>query len=142
MPARSSMLPDVVPGPSNQSSTFLPFTNNRLGCSADSNRWLPSSVGSIHPVVIAASTRLLPGAEMVPAAHASLHSVAQQSPCEPSPHTLPAHGLQPASSATPATCSEWTQPGTWTMPFRINVGGAAGPSAVAASMAYTYTLPC
>src|SRR5215212_9742085 len=105
MPARSSMLPDVVPGPSNQSSTFLPFTNNRLGCSADSNTWLPSSVGSIHPVVIAASTRLLPGAEVVPAAHASaaiahvsLHSVAQQSPCEPSPHTLPAHALQPASS--------------------------------------------
>src|SRR6266540_6669809 len=149
MPADSAMLPDVVPGPSNQSSTFLPLTNSRLGCSADSNTWVPSSAGSIHPVVTAASTRLFPAAELDPAAHASAaiahasdHAVVQQSPCEPSPHTAPAHPLQPASSAAPATCSEWAQPGTWTMPFRISVGGAAGPSAVAASIAYTNTLPC
>ena len=64
-----------------------------------------------------------------------VQAVVQQSPCEPSPHTAVAHALQPTASAWPATCSECAQPGTWTMPLRINVGGAAGPSLVASSFA-------
>src|SRR5450432_1567148 len=136
------MLPDVGPGPSHQSTSFWPLTNTRLGSTPALNVYVPVAGASTQPVSTCANVRSSAAADVSVAAHdsaaaaqASVQAVVQQVPRPPLAHTAPAHALHEGSSASPTSCSPCAHVGTWTMPLRSSVGGAAGPSGVAASSA-------
>ncbi len=142
------MLPLVGPGPSHQSTSFWPLTKTRLGSELALKTYVPVVGASTQPVSACAKSRSSAAAEMsagshdsAASAHAPVQAVVQQPPRPPLAHTAAAQALQELSSASPVSCSLCEHVGTRTMPFRSSVGGAAGPSGVSVSSAYTNTSP-